>query len=219
MVIGKEYVWGHLGKTGGNTTHKMFGLVPQLVLRADPIHGNPWQWLKHETFTQRETRFNLDLTHKRKRILNIRRLPNFMLSSLHHRAKHERIPFSKRDLVYGTLKFLDYKFKDGACSNTGKILERTPDMVLQHMMGERVDYWFRLESLPADFIQIMQQFGNISDAQKKAIHELQAENVNAYDRSLKFWLTRREMIHLYDACPGWASVEKKVYGNLLYEIE
>ena len=35
MVIGKSFVWAHLGKTGGNTTLRLFQLFPELIEHAD----------------------------------------------------------------------------------------------------------------------------------------------------------------------------------------
>ena len=51
MVIGKEFAWAHLPKTGGDTTRTLFESFPGLVQFADPGDTNA----KHVTFHERMT--------------------------------------------------------------------------------------------------------------------------------------------------------------------
>ena len=48
MVIGNNFAWAHLPKTGGDATAKLFSIFSHAVTFADPIDSND----KHTTFGQ-----------------------------------------------------------------------------------------------------------------------------------------------------------------------
>ena len=87
MVIGKSFVWAHLGKTGGNATVRLFQLFPELIEHAD----SPDDPAKHAWFTECPGRIK-----GKARALNIRRLPSWLLAFSVHRALHGYAPRFKR---------------------------------------------------------------------------------------------------------------------------
>ena len=89
MVIGDEFVWAHLPKTAGDCTHQLFRLIG-LKDFVDNVRLRK----KHDTFAQREKETGLDLT-TRKRIMNIRRLPSWLLSEAKHRERGHGYPVDR----------------------------------------------------------------------------------------------------------------------------
>src|SRR6516162_6439440 len=72
MVISPKFAWGHIGKTGGDVTLAYFK-----AYFDDIIYDRPAEPKKHNTFASRE------IDDTRMLILNIRRLPSWILSVFH----------------------------------------------------------------------------------------------------------------------------------------
>ncbi len=75
MVIGKDFVWAHLAKAAGNSTLLMFLEINNLLIYSDPIDSHS----KHLSFMDKENELDISMEGK-KRLLNIRRLPAWILS-------------------------------------------------------------------------------------------------------------------------------------------
>ena len=78
MVIGKEFAWAHIPKTGGCTTLALFEMFPELLEHTDPSSSNS----KHSLFRDRENELEGKML-----VGTIRRLPEWMLD----RAMHETL--------------------------------------------------------------------------------------------------------------------------------
>ena len=73
MVIGKNFIWLHMGKTGGNSTKLMFEGLDG-ILYTDSIHDPK----KHSNLTR--TDIDATLLQDKKIICNIRKLPAWIKS-------------------------------------------------------------------------------------------------------------------------------------------
>ena len=83
MIIGERFVWGHLVKTGGDSTARLFQLFPALVVHCDSANDNH----KHDPFGARPEEVRGKVL-----VLNIRRLPSWVLSYAHHVAQFGGYP-------------------------------------------------------------------------------------------------------------------------------
>ena len=77
MVITEQFAWAHLPKAAGSATQDMLEAVPGLVLWAQPQDTND----KHDPFWRHEEAVAGKLL-----VMNIRRLPSWILSMAHHKA-------------------------------------------------------------------------------------------------------------------------------------
>src|SRR4051794_34196562 len=82
MVVGERFAWGHMQKTGGDATLRLFQLFPHLILHADPRNDQA----KHTPFAQRE-----DMVRGKLLVANIRRLPAWTLSWSQHHCQHRSV--------------------------------------------------------------------------------------------------------------------------------
>ena len=83
MVIGDDFVWAHLPKTGGDATLAMFRVFPDLVQFADPDDSND----KHAQFESRAQEIRGKVL-----AMNFRRLPAWVLSRAQHVARRGIYP-------------------------------------------------------------------------------------------------------------------------------
>ena len=77
MVITEKFAWAHLPKAAGDATRSMFASVPGLVIFQAPSESNE----KHNGYWVHEREIG-----DRLRVMNIRRLPSWILSAAHHKA-------------------------------------------------------------------------------------------------------------------------------------
>ncbi len=231
MVIGNGFVWAHMPKTGGDATHALFALLPHLVEHADPRT----HWSKHQPFSLRQREANIDLTSNRRRILNIRRLPSWMLSYTYHQHLHYGLDFDEDVLRAGRIvrqvfhlagkpfydrampKLQRFRFARRVLNKilTREIVHRRPDDILKRYEPEKVDFWLRQEQLTNDFIAVVRNFGEVSDDQEQALHALGYVNRNTYDRRWEHLFTAEDLERIYAMNPLWASIERTVYGSTL----
>jgi hypothetical protein len=191
MVIGDTFAWGHLQKTGGNTTLEMFHLFPDLVRFADPRNTEA----KHSSFGDRN-----HLVRGKYLVANIRRLPPWALSWSQHLAHPKRekpIPMaSPHQMAHSSIA----------------------DRFLLRLTNERrfrVDRWLRMEALTDDFLDFVEELTDVTEDQKKQIFSLHPMNAINYDREVGHWFTKKHVASLYENNPVWASVEREVYGGLM----
>ena len=197
MVIGKEFVWAHLPKTGGDATLKMFGLFPELVEFADPDDGNE----KHTRFNERQ-----DEIRGKVLSMNFRRLPSWVLS----RAQHV-----SRWGIYPDYKPLPMGTPDELAKSS------FPDTRIQLYTSQNrfwPDHWLRMESLSQDFVGFISEFREISDADREQVKALGEVNQGVYDHDIEFWFTPEHITRMYVNNPLWATLEQELYGDL-YELK
>ena len=188
MVIGKFFVWAHLGKTGGDTTLCLFQLFPELVEDADSGPG------KHATFAERP-----DRVAGKTRALNIRRLPSWVLA------------FSVHKTLYG----LRGRSKRGPMDSPHQMARsHDPDYYLRtYLQGGAISHWMRVEYLKEDFLSFISHYADVSDNRRLAVQRLAPANTATYDRDPSHWFSDSQIALLYESNPLWAKVEQQVYSR------
>ena len=213
MVIGPDFVWAHMPKTGGTSVVEMFGLVDN-SLDIDAAHDNV---LTHDTFAVKEARTGIDLSGKQ-RLLNIRRLPAWIISFANYTRDMSPVP--KKDLLCGKVHCV-FPLDDITIVDLSEAMKHhkqyfADDLLKQYICG-RVDHWLRTEHLAKDFISCVSEFISIAPEQRRQLNKLRL-NVQTYDRNIRSWFrTKRSLKRLYDLNPVWAELERELYGSLPYE--
>jgi len=198
MLFGRSFAWAHIGKTGGDATVVLFSQIPGLVVQVDDL-SNP---CKHHSFR----RNNLDPQSYRYWLLNIRRLPSWVISFAqairNHHGKSFPVPSSR------------------LLSEA-----RLPDRLLADYTDDSrypIHRWLRVEHLRRDVAEFIdQEIRPLSDDEKNLLSTFPTKVEQPYDHRVEHWFTRRDCEKLYRNNPLWASIEQKAYGNLLldYGIE
>ncbi|HNX68302.1 MAG TPA: hypothetical protein PLL75_00975 [Candidatus Omnitrophota bacterium] len=212
MFITERFCWGHLGKTGGDSTKAMFDLLglKDILLahgKEDPD--------KHKFFSDHP-----DLCAGKPRILNIRRLPMWLVSRWNHLYRRDHLQKIDRERI-----------TEGLVGMTGKA---SADQVLAPFLDSGIDHWLRVEYLAEDFIKTLQKFISIPDSVKIKIREIRLNRgadialhaakdflgtgyVSAESVVLRCF-SPQDIKRMYDQNPRWAAIERKVYGNLFHEV-
>jgi hypothetical protein len=151
--------------------------------------------LKHWTFRQ----WGGDLSN-RELVLTIRRLPEFVLSQLHHR------------LMDGRLSELP-----------------APERICQDYMGDfyirlytdegrlKIDHWLRSEEIRADLMAYLMRHFDLSEEQKACLSTAPTKPRLAYRHEVEAFLQPAEVQELYCHNPLWTDIERQVYGRLWHE--
>jgi hypothetical protein len=192
MVITGRFAWAHLPKCGGDATARMFGAVPGLVEFADLADSDD----KHLPFFAREAEIG-----GRLRVMNIRRLPDWVLSAAQHRARHGLAP--------------DYRPQPLAAA--GEMTETSdPDDLLRWMTDhDRLDVqrWLRVESLERDVLALLEEVGALDERARAAVHGVGRVNVGAYRERPEDVFTPDQIARLYELNPRWAEIERSAYDD------
>lgn len=194
MVIGEHFAWGHLVKTGGDSTARLFQLFPALIVHADSLDEN----CKHDSFGARREQIE-----GKTLILNIRRLPTWILSYAHHVAQFGGYPDYRPIPLARGLKVLTE--------------QNIADLHLIDITGQEeysVDKWFRLESLKDDFLDFIRTETHVSHRKRRRIRLAPSSNTQHYRRDIDYWFDAESVEQMYQANPIWASIETKVYGDI-----
>ena len=238
MVIAEEFVWAHLPKTGGDSTSEMFCIVG-----VDGDIGDTRSSCKHDSFEQRQAKCGIDLTVSRKRIMNIRRLPHWLLSRAQHLETFYGHAIDRKLLLAGRIRpvcgltALKERVADALVRRVvrrdrcrmervrGKVLRYLTTMGaavpaddgLKSMMCGHVDYWIRQENLANDFLEVVRHFVDVSADQELAVRNLPRRNTGQHERNIEDWFSQDDLRHVYEANPFWTVVERHVYGNTLVD--
>ncbi|MFZ0430192.1 MAG: hypothetical protein WAO20_18890 [Acidobacteriota bacterium] len=194
MIIGERFVWGHLVKTGGDSTARLFQLFPALVVHCDSANDNH----KHDPFGARP-----EEVRGKALVLNIRRLPSWVLSYAHHVAQFGGYPDYRPIALAKGLKVLAE--------------QNIADLHLDDMTSRNqypVDRWLRLEHLKSDFLDFVQTQIRVSVWKRARISLARKRNIQRYRSDVSYWFDGEAIKTMYEANPRWASVERKVYGDL-----
>jgi hypothetical protein len=193
MVIGERFAWAHLPKTGGSATLELFRVFPELIVFADFDPGND----KHATFKQREQE-----VAGRMLVMNLRRLPFWVLSRAQHVARwgvhpdYQPIPMaSPQDLS-------ESPFPDN------RLALYTDDARFS------IDRWLRMERLPDDFLEFVSELTEVTPEQRERVSQLPPVNAHEYDHELGTWFTPEQIERMYERNPVWAGLEEELYGGL-----
>jgi hypothetical protein len=174
----------------------MLEAVPGLVTFADPPDSND----KHLPFFAREAEVSGKLL-----AMNIRRLPAWMLSAAQHRARHG---------VHPEYRPLPLQTADELSQLTD------PDDLLVWMTDHgrlAVARWLRTEALADDVLALMGELGVPEPVARRAVNSVGRVNQAAYDHRLSAFFSADQIATLYERNPGWAAVERRVYGELVSE--
>jgi hypothetical protein len=193
VVIGRSFAWAHLPKTAGDATATMLAAVPGLVTFADPLDSND----KHLPFFAREAEVAGKLL-----VMNIRRLPAWTVSAAHHRASHG---------VHPEYRPLPLETADQITSKTD------PDDLLRWMTDHgrfQVTRWLRVEALEVDVLALLTELGELTAAARTAVTGVGRVNQGSYSHELGEPLSGVQIARLYRLNPGWAEIERRVYGDV-----
>ena len=193
MVIGERFAWAHLPKTGGSATLELFRVFPELIVFADFDPGND----KHATFKQREQE-----VAGRMLVMNLRRLPFWVLSRAQHVARWGVHPDYQPIPMASAQELSESPFPDN------RIALYTDDARFP------IDRWLRMERLPDDFLEFVSELTEVTREQRARVLEQPPVNAHEYDHELGTWFTPEQVEQMYERNPVWASLEEQLYGDL-----
>lgn len=192
MVIGRDFAWAHLAKAGGEMTHALFQVFPEVIEFSDPAQTVE----QHTAFQDRP-----DQVGDRKRILNIRRLPSWMLS-FH---------------VWKSMVGLLPDFEKAPMRSPHEIAEsNVADAFLMRYMSPdqpKIDVWIRTEHMIDDFLAFIGDYADVTPERAEEVRDLPRVNEVSYDKQVDHWFTSAHVSLMYARNPIWAAVERAVYGS------
>jgi len=192
VVIGTTFVWAHLPKAAGDATLGLFRHFPEIVVSADDARSPS----KHRRFGAPDVPVDGHI-----RVMNIRRLPSWLLSYAFHRVRGE-------GLATGSMSKRDLDLILGDADADGKLVGFCDGGRLP------VDRWLRVEHLEDDFLDFVATVTDVSSRQRRLVGRAVKANANTYDRRVDTWFTPEEVAALYQRNPVWAAVEREVYGEV-----
>jgi len=189
MVYGKDFIWLHLGKTGGTTTNYLFSQCLELVEYYD-LDTDP---KKHENIAFHSRRFpDIDFTQK-KIILGFRKIETWIVSHNNH--------FSH---------FID-ESRIAELSQSGRVYSgpagesKSPDQWLESYLQKPIDHFIRAEHLSEDFLTVMRNYGLIDD------HKIKNCKRNRGDYKKSFSYTKKQLQKIYEDNPLWMGIQNRIY--------
>lgn len=193
MVIGRDFVWAHLAKAGGEMTHALFGLFPEAVEYADKAQTVE----QHMAFEDR-----LDQVADKQRVLNIRRLPSWMLSFHVWKSVIGLLPDFEESPMLSPHQIAESNAADAFLARY-----REPD-------NPQIDTWIRTEHMIDDFLAFIADHAEVTPEREEAARNLPRINELVYDKAIDHWFTSAHIKLMYVNNPEWAKVEAYVYGDL-----
>lgn len=192
MVIGEKFAWAHLAKAGGEMTHALFQVFPEAIEFADP----PQTVAQHTAFQDRP-----DEIAGKQRVLNIRRLPSWMLSFHVWKSIVGLLPDFERSPMLSPQQIAESNAADAFL-----VRYMPPD-------DPKVDVWIRTENMIEDFLAFMRTQAEVSEEREEAVRQLPRVNELVYDKAIDHWFSAAHVRLMYLRNPVWAAVERAVYGN------
>lgn len=204
MVIGRDFVWAHIPKTGGDSVRTMYELFSKHIIISDNTDAKT----KHDSFRQREIQYNIDLTETRKRIACFRRLPSFLLSYTLFFNKHDQQPVDVEMMKKGLIYWKEPWTKSYEILSADKA-------ILEFYEFKKIAHWFRVEFLADDFLAVMKKFFPIPPDKEMDVRRIHINKNPDYKRDFNEWFTKEDLLKMYASCPIWASIEKYIYKGLI----
>jgi hypothetical protein len=193
MIIGKDFAWAHLAKAGGEMTHTLFTMFPELVEFADKVHTVE----QHTAFEDRP-----EQVAGKVRVLNIRRLPSWMLSFHVWKSVIGLLP----DFT-GSPMLSPHEIADSNMADRFLARYRPPE--------GGIDVWLRTEHLVEDFLAFVRERTEVTEDHLTTIRDLPRVNELVYDKRIDHWFTSAHIRLMYLRNPAWTTVEAAVYGDTL----
>lgn len=193
MVIAEKFAWAHLPKAAGTATQEMLMAVPGLVIYASPTDSND----KHDPFTEHGPAVDGKLL-----VMNMRRLPSWVLSYAHHKAMVGLWP----DYEPLPMPSIEEMVEDGR-----------PDEMLDWMTGGgefEIDRWLRTENLTEDVLGLLAEVGALSRRARRGVERVPWLG-KPYDHKVERNFDPDQVRRMYERNPRWAEVERRVYGGVL----
>ena len=200
MIVGTDWIWLHFPKCGGSSAAELLtqNFAHDKATVFDRI--DPEQVIWHENIPTRQQR-DPHFRCEGKRIVTIaRRLPDWILSRVHFEASRPPHHIATRAMIV----------KGEFHENHGST--NTCEDQFQYFNQPSVDFWVRLENMHQDFERFF------AKPLTPLTERLNENNIN-YVKDRQFWITQDELRYLYRNNPGWAAMERKVYGNLLVDLD
>lgn len=174
-------------------THALFNVFPEVIEFADGVHTVE----QHTGFDDRS-----EQVAGKKRVLNIRRLPSWMLSFHVWKAVNGLLPDFKPSPMLSPHEMADSNVADAFLARY-----RPPE--------GGIDVWLRTDRLIDDFLAFIQQYTDVTDAQLEAVRQLPRVNELVYDKAIDHWFTSAHIRLMYLRNPAWATAEAAAYGDTL----
>jgi hypothetical protein len=192
LLVGERFVWAHLPKAGGDATAAMFRLFPHLIVHADDAGTND----KHVSFTAHAEALKGKLL-----VMNIRRLPSWVISYGHHIARAGLFP----DYVPLPMP-----------SREEMVESVVPDTTLNHFLQDgrfHIDRWIRQEHLREDFLRFVAEMTDVLPSHRQTLGAFPRVNAMDYDHEVSRWLSPSDVKALYRRNPLWAACEQEAYAG------
>jgi hypothetical protein len=193
MVIGRDFVWAHLAKAGGEMTHALFNVFPETIEFADKSQTVE----QHMGFQDR-----LEEVDGKQRVLNIRRLPSWMLSFHVWKSVVGLLPDFEISPMHSPHQIAESNAADAFLARY-----REPD-------HPQIDVWLRTEHIIDDFLAFIGNHAEVTPEREEAVRQLPRINELVYDKVIDHWFTSAHIKLMYASNPEWAKVEAYVYGDL-----
>ncbi len=216
MIYNKEFIWTHIGRTGGYSVGKMFALLNRPDIHLDPINPEYSDWKRHQTFSQRAEEMPTGWLEGKTRILSFRRLPNWILSFAEYKKKYQNIPFTHEEMVQSILKAEKRATKDGQLDAGYRTFQ--PDDLLRYYEYETVQHWIRTEYLVDDVVRVFQPWIQTTDEEYAQLKDIFENGNNSYKKNITERFSDHEIRKMYASNPIWTEIERKLYGHLLVDI-
>ncbi len=183
-------------KTGGTTTDRLFELSGLPLLWRDP-QSSP---LKHVPPIDHP---NLPPLMDRTRVINIRRLPQWLLSNWQHKRGLMGLDLEPQMMCQGFF----YRHKDQKWYPADWWLD---------LLGVN-ESWvcLRLEYLKGDLLKTFADFEPIGWKEACSIRLARERNRNSYSRTIEKWFSAKDLTRIYEMNPRWTALEVQCYGKTL----
>lgn len=193
MVFGKDFLWLHLGKTGGTTTEHLFSsFCSDIVEHADKFH----QKEKHDSLKDIQKRFpNINFEIKTK-VINFRNILDFIVSHNFDRLKSLKTNLNDKDIVINQSK------KGLLYTDTGwKTVDEYTCCYFKN-----IDFYIRTEFLIEDFYRVFKRYkSDLSIPHDVHLHKNKDKSIIDF--------TQVEIKEIHSKNPQWMKIQKELYGS------
>ena len=200
MIITPHLAWMHLPKAAGTSTDALFAVSGIPLLWRDcqqtPLKHLPWG--EHPGV-------DLPPLQGKRLMVNLRRLPSWLLSNHHHKATFMGLQLDAEPMRRG----LFYRQQQQAWLPA--------DWWLKRFGVDESWLLLRSDQLKSDFLRVVSCHEGLGRRARLRLLLVPAANRNSYRRNLASWFSADDLKTLYAANPHWAALEASVYGDLIRE--